>query len=98
MARLIWSEAAHEDLRTLRRSIARESKQAAARVAGEIMESVRRLRTFPESGRIVPEFDDPLYRELIVGPYRVLYRHDAERELAEIMIVIHGSRLLPPVL
>ncbi len=71
MARLIWSESAREDVRSIRRFVARDSRQAAARLAADIMASVRCLRNFPESGRIVPEFDNQAYREVIVCGYSV---------------------------
>jgi len=33
----------------------------------------------PESGRIVPEFDQPWLRELIRPPFRIVYRIDQQR-------------------
>ena len=97
MARLIWSETARADVRSIRQFVARDSQQAAARLAADITASVRRLRHFPESGRVDPEFDDPAYREIIVGRYRVIYRYNPDRDLVQIMIVVHGSRLLLPL-
>jgi plasmid stabilization system protein ParE len=35
---------------------------------------LRRLERFPESGRVLPEFLDLPYREVIVAPYRFFYR------------------------
>ncbi len=65
---------------------------------------VRRLRAqaaqlvrFPEMGRAVPEFADPTVRELIVAPYRLIYRYQRERDRVQIIAVVHGSRLLPPL-
>ena len=40
------------------------------------------LVAFPERGRIVPELRDVdvlIYRELIEGPWRIIYRYDADR-------------------
>ena len=34
----------------------------------------RRLERFPRSGRLLPEFPDLPYREVIVSPYRFFYR------------------------
>ena len=59
--------------------------------------TVERLRDFPESGRIVPEYPGSALREVIVPPYRVVYRFDAERDLVQVLGVLHGSRLLPPL-
>jgi len=43
-------------------------------VVGALLDRIGRLESFPESGRIVPEFDDPCIRELIRKPCRVIYR------------------------
>jgi toxin ParE1/3/4 len=44
------------------------------------------------AGRMGPEFGLPLVRELIEGPYRVIYRVETER--VEILAVFHGARAL----
>lgn len=98
MARLIWSENARENLRSVRRFIARDSPRAATRVAAQITQSVRRLRMFPTSGRIVPELGDPALREVIAGSYRVIYHFAEDTDVVEVLLVVHGSRLLPPLL
>jgi plasmid stabilization system protein ParE len=46
---------------------------------------------------MVPEYDDPSYREIVVRSYRVLYRYTAETDSVELLSVIHGRRLLPPL-
>ncbi|REL39310.1 type II toxin-antitoxin system RelE/ParE family toxin [Rhodohalobacter sp. SW132] len=38
------------------------------------MEKTDQLIDQPESGRIVPEYNDPNLRELMLGNYRVIYR------------------------
>jgi len=45
-------------------------------------------------GRIVPEVDSPIVRELILGDYRIIHR--IRGELVEILTVYHGKRLLDP--
>ena len=35
---------------------------------------LRRLEDFPESGRIIPEFPELPYREVIISPYRFFYK------------------------
>ena len=51
------------------------------------------LAEFPQSGRMVPEFERPDLRELIEGPYRIIYLVTAET--IEVLAVVHG-RQLPP--
>lgn len=43
------------------------------RLVHELVAKVEQLVAFPESGRIVPEFDMPALRELMHPPYRVVY-------------------------
>jgi plasmid stabilization system protein ParE len=54
---------------------------------------VERLSTFPESGRMVPERNDPSIREVVVKPYRVVYR--LKPGLVEIATVFRASRMSP---
>ena len=43
---------------------------------------------------MVPEVQNPIVRELILGNYRIIYR--LQGELAEILTIYHGARLLDP--
>jgi plasmid stabilization system protein ParE len=52
-----------------------------------------RLLRFPELGRVVPEFGQATLRELIVRPYRLVYR--LRGEAVEIVTVFHGARMFP---
>ena len=53
--------------------------------------ALRRLQRFPNSGRIVPEFPDLPYREVIVRPYRFFYR--VKDPVVWIVAVWHGAQL-----
>ena len=46
------------------------------RLASEVIERVKELADFPDSGRVVPEFDTPWLRELQMPPFRIVYRRD----------------------
>ena len=46
------------------------------RFVAAVLERVGQLALFPDSGRIVPEFDTPWLRELEMPPYRIVYRRD----------------------
>ena len=52
---------------------------------------LRRLETFPDSGRVIPEFPELPYREVIVAPYRLFYR--VEGRFVWIVAVWHGAQL-----
>ena len=93
MTAIIWSPQALEDLESIREYIAQDSARYAELVVARIVSSVERLRSFPESGRVVPELNRPDIREVIVRPYRVVYRIRAGA--VEIATVFRASRLLP---
>ena len=56
---------------------------------------MRRLREFPESGRAVPEWGDPMLREVIWRHYRVVYRYLADSKEMHVLLVFRAERLLP---
>ena len=93
--KLIWSPTASEDLRHLVRFIATDSPDRAAAFGLRLIERVERLEGFPEMGRMIPERRDPCIREIIVRPYRVIYRVTHEQKLLEIVRVWHAARGKP---
>ena len=54
--------------------IRRDNPAAAVRFRQRAEEILRRLEQFPASGRVIPEFPELPYREVIVTPYRFFYR------------------------
>jgi toxin ParE1/3/4 len=54
---------------------------------------VRRLKQFPFSGRIVPEWEKAAFRELIVYDYRIVYTLGPDT--ASILTIIHSCRRCP---
>ena len=72
--------------------IRRENPPAALRFRQRIEQALRRLEQFPESGRVVPEFPDLPYREVIVAPYRFFYR--IKEATVWVVAVWHGAQ--PP--
>ena len=93
MTSVVWSPQAIRDVESIRAFIAKDSTSYAELVARRIVAAVERLHSFPESGRIVPERQDPAIREVIVTPYRIVYRLRAE--VAEVVTVFRGSREVP---
>ncbi len=97
MAEVVWTNPAFEDLRQLHQFIARDSKQYANITVRKIRTAAERLEEFPESGRLVPEFSGDWYREVLVGQYRLVYRYLEKKHVVLVLAVVHGSRLLPPI-
>ncbi len=72
-----WSETAENDLVSIIEYIARENTHQARKIFDEIKKRAESLNAFPDRGRMVPELQDQgitLYRELIIEPWRVMYR------------------------
>lgn len=88
--RVEWSDLARDDLDELVRYISRDSAFYARRFGEKVVLTTRRLRKFPESGRMIPEAEDETLREIIVQGYRVMYRLEPKRVL--ILAVMHGRR------
>jgi plasmid stabilization system protein ParE len=74
---VIWSETSEKDLVSIVEYIAADSPSNALEIFKEIKQKASSLYAFPDRGRIVPELRDQgiiLYRELIVLPWRIIYR------------------------
>jgi toxin ParE1/3/4 len=95
--KLIWSPTAKLDLKDIAAFIAEDSASAAERFVRSLFQAVERLADFPESGRIVPEFNDPAIREVIRKPCRIVYRVKSGKRIVEIARIWHGARGRPDV-
>jgi len=72
-------------------SIRRDDPGAALRFRRRAERVLRRLASFPLSGRVIPEFPDLPFREVIVTPYRFFYR--IEGKVVWVAGVWHGARI-----
>lgn len=70
----------------------RQVPEVGKRLAREVVAQVERLADFPESGRIVPEFELVNLREIIHPPFRIVYRVDPAR--IRVVRVWRSERLL----
>jgi len=95
--KLIWSPTARLDLKDMATYIAEHSPTASGRFVDNVFQAVERLVDFPESGRIVPEFDESTLREIIRNPCRIIYRIDRIKRTVEIARVWHAARGIPSV-
>lgn len=94
MAEVRWTPQAANDLDAIAEFISQDSPHYSSLFVLDVLYAVDRLDQFPKSGRVVPEIDDPLIREVILGNYRIIYR--VHQDIVEILTVFHGSRLLDP--
>lgn len=74
MVKIIWTEFAIEDVKSIHDYISKDSKVYADRLIEKLISRVDQLGSNPRSGRIVPEFNNEIIRELIEGNYRIIYK------------------------
>ena len=85
-----WTLAALGDLDAAADYIERDSPHYAASLIMEILAAGRSRSFLSHRGRQVPELADPQLRELIVPPYRLIYRVDTDA--IWVLAVVHGRR------
>jgi toxin ParE1/3/4 len=86
-----WTDQAITDLAAISAFIEQDSPHYASVVAARLMRAVDRLRDFPRSGRVVPEFELSAAREVVERPYRIIYRLVREDEI-HVLTVHHAAK------
>jgi toxin ParE1/3/4 len=74
MAEVNWTDLAIENITDIANYISIDSVTYAELFVRKLFEKVTILESFPESGRVVPEFESNNLRELIFGNYKVVYK------------------------
>ena len=95
----LWTDAARLDLERIVEFIAEENPANALAALARVERRCQTLVALPERGRIVPEMravDVLTYRELIEGPWRIVYRYDIDR--VHVMAVLDARRELSSLL
>jgi len=90
--KVFWARSAEDDLISIMESIQSENPVAARNNLKKIKTKVSNLSDLPNRGRIVPELKDEgilQYRELIVSPWRIIYRIS---ELSVYVLLVIDSR------
>lgn len=88
-----FSKSAIEDLESIKEYYLEQGvPQIGQNFVTEIVERIETLSTHPDIGRVVPEFNDELIRELIHSPFRIVYLR--ESKLINIIRVWRSERLL----
>lgn len=91
--RVHWTATAINHLRHIHTYIGQSSPEYALRVVDRLTRRSQQIAQFPESGRIIPETDLPQIREVMEGPYRIMYHITPDQ--VDIIAVIHGSQQTP---
>jgi len=93
MAGLNWTDQAIADLTNIAEFIRKDSAKYAKITVQRIRTSARQISQFPLSGRIVPETEIKILREIIIGNYRLIYKI-VSNERIDIITVFHSSKQL----
>jgi len=94
-----WSATAEKDLVIIANYIASDNIDAALQQVRMIKNACRTLASFPKRCRIVPElraFGIVFYRDLVVRPYRIQFRIDAQN--VYVLSVLDSRRNLEDIL
>ncbi|RZB36064.1 MAG: hypothetical protein SRB2_02569 [Desulfobacteraceae bacterium Eth-SRB2] len=91
--RIIWSPLAVERAAEIAEYISRDNPTAAEKWVDTVFSKVEQLKSFSESGRIVPEINSKDFRELIYGNYWIIYR--VGKIQISIFTIRHGKQILP---
>ena len=96
---IYWATVAEIDLMRIIEFIAEESPRIATGVLHKIQARTAKLDSSPNRGRIVPELlkqGISSYREIIIKPWRVIYRIEENR--VYVVAVIDGRRNVEDIL
>jgi plasmid stabilization system protein ParE len=91
MVQINWTISAIADLKNIKEYIAFDSVYYAQKTISDIRSETQILKTFPALGRIIPEIDNEIFREIIFGNYRIMYKIVSKTRV-DILIVFHSFR------
>ncbi|MBW4505047.1 MAG: type II toxin-antitoxin system RelE/ParE family toxin [Scytonematopsis contorta HA4267-MV1] len=89
---VILSPKAVGDLEAIVRYIALNNPEAASSVGQNLLNKTKELGRFPFFGQMVPEFNDPSIRQVILKPYRIVYRVEEDKKLISVARFWHSSQ------
>ena len=92
--KVLWTNSAVAQLQAIHDYLAQTSPDYAVRIVDRLTRHSIQIAAFPNSGRMVPEFERNEIREVIEGRYRIIYL--LEPEQVQVLAVIHGARDLRP--
>ena len=94
---VILTEESLNDLAQVVAFIARDNAERAEAFGYELIDCALRLGDFPEQGRQVPEFGNPVVREMVYGSYRIIYRIVRDPTAVFVIRFWHWARGTPEI-
>ena len=89
MAKIIWSGLAKEHLQEIDKYISEGSPFYSIIFIDKLIASVEKIGSFPQIGRIVPEFERNDLREIFFHKYRIVYQ--LRNNVVTIVAIVHGA-------
>jgi plasmid stabilization system protein ParE len=90
--KIIVAPRAISDLRDIVLYISPDRPDAARRLGYALIEKTKALAAFPRSGGVVREFADDKIRQLVLPPYRIIYRIDDAARVVGVARFWHGAQ------
>ena len=87
--KVYWTKTAEKHLDAIYSYIAQNSPVYGKRIVDRLTRRSEQIALHPRSGRMVPEYESDTIREIIEGPYRIIYRIKSDQ--INILAVIHGA-------
>jgi plasmid stabilization system protein ParE len=87
---VFWTDTAVEHLDALYAYVARTSEEYAKRLVDRLTSRSLQIAQFPLSGRVVPEMGVEQIREVVEGPFRIVYHIKPDR--VDVLAVLHGAQ------
>jgi len=97
--KIIWAESAEKDLSVILEYVARDNPAYAVKNFHTIKRKTSNLYHAPTRGRLIPELQEQgvlQYRELVIPPWRVMYRIAVQSVL--VLAVLDSRRNIEDIL
>lgn len=91
MVQINWLADAKNDLKDIYDYISLDSARYAKLQITKIQKRTEILKTFPNSGKVVPEINDQSVKEITEHNYRIIYKIINKNQI-DILLIHHGAR------
>ena len=90
---VLWTATALEQLRAIHAYISQHSELYARRTVDRLTARTKQIALFPNSGRVVAEFESENIREVVEGSYRIIYQISDDH--IDVAAVVHTAVRTP---
>jgi len=94
---VILTPQSQDDLAHIVRYIAKDNPDHARAFGNLLIDKALSIGALPERGRVVPEVNEPSVREIIHGPYRIIYEVFHDPTVIYVLRFWHAARGTPQI-